>query len=64
MECEHGFGNMAGEYWFGLIKMHHLTTSALQKLRIDLEDFQWNKLLSAIHVTVLSLCILLPHSIT
>ena len=41
--CEHTFGNMTGEYWLGLIKMHRLTTSAPQDLRIDLEDFQGNK---------------------
>ena len=67
MECgrnvhEHGFGNIAGEYWIGLIKMHHLTASALQKIRIDLEDFQGNK--CYMHVTVLSLCIMQLHSIT
>ena len=28
MECEHGFGNMAGKCWLGLIKMHYLTASA------------------------------------
>ena len=37
--CEHTFGNMTGEYWLGLIKMHRLTASAPQELRIDLEDF-------------------------
>ena len=41
--CEHTFGNMTGEYWLGLIKMHRLTASAPQDLRIDLEDFQGNK---------------------
>ena len=29
--------------WLSLIKMHHLTASALQELRIDLEDFQGKK---------------------
>ena len=39
-ECEHGFGDMAGEYWLGMIKMHRLAASAPQELRINLEDFQ------------------------
>ena len=30
--CEHTFGNMTGEYWLGLIKMHRLTASAQQEL--------------------------------
>ena len=42
-ECERGFGNMTGEYWLGLIKMHRLTSSASQELRIDLEDFWRSK---------------------
>ena len=41
--CEHTFGNMTGEYWLGLIKMHRLTASAPQELRIDLEDFFGSK---------------------
>ena len=41
--CEHTFGNLAGEYWLGLIKMNRLTASAPQELRIDLEDFRRNK---------------------
>ena len=34
---------MTGEYWLGLIKMHRLTSSASQELRIDLEDFWRSK---------------------
>ena len=39
-ECESGFGTKTGEYWLGLSYMHRLTTSALQDLRVDLEDFE------------------------
>ena len=60
-ECERGFGNLTGEYWLGLIKMHRLTAIAPQELRIDLEDFQKNK--RYMLVTVPSLWIMLPHSI-
>ena len=32
-ECECDFGNLTGEYWLGLIKMHCLTASAGQELK-------------------------------
>ena len=37
-----GFGNLNGEYWLGLDKIHHLNVSASYKLRVDLEDFDGN----------------------
>ena len=40
VDCESGFGNKSGEYWLGLHYIHRLTTSALQDLRVDLEDFE------------------------
>ena len=60
-ECEHGFGNIIGEYWVGLIKVHCLTASALQELRIDLKDFQGNK--RCAHYSTFILWIMLLHSI-
>ena len=32
-ECECDFGNLTGEYWLGLIKMHCLTASAGQEVK-------------------------------
>ena len=52
---------VTGKYWLGLIKMHHLTTSALKKLRIDLEDFQGNKRYAC--YSAFTVDIMLPHSI-
>ena len=33
-----GFGDLSGEFWLGLSKMHRLTTSST-RLRVDLADF-------------------------
>ena len=33
-----GFGNLNGNYWLGLDKIHRLTASGSYKLRVDLED--------------------------
>ena len=33
-----GFGNLNGEFWLGLDKIHRLTVSSSSKLRVDLED--------------------------
>ena len=35
-----GFGNLNGEFWLGLDKIHRLTESGQNVLRVDLEDFQ------------------------
>ncbi|KAL9961213.1 hypothetical protein ACROYT_G030116 [Oculina patagonica] len=37
-----GFGNLNGEYWLGLEKIHRLTSSGQYNLRVDLEDFAGN----------------------
>ena len=38
-----GFGDLEGEFWLGLDKLHHLTASVRNDLRIDLQDLQNNK---------------------
>ena len=38
-DYKNGFGNLSGEFWLGLDKMHRLTQSEDCKLRVDLEDW-------------------------
>ena len=40
-DYQHGFGNLSGEFWLGLDKIHRLTSTATQ-LRVDLRDFEGN----------------------
>ena len=39
-DYKRGFGNLTGEFWLGLDKIHRLTVSGGYKLRVDLEDLQ------------------------
>jgi hypothetical protein len=41
-DYKHGFGNLKGEFWLGLDKIHRLTTAAQNELRIDMEDTSGN----------------------
>ena len=40
-DYQQGFGNLTGEFWLGLDKIHHLT-STLTQLRVDMRDFERN----------------------
>ena len=37
-----GFGDLNGEFWLGLDKIHRLTSNNNNTLRVDLEDFEGN----------------------
>ena len=38
-----GFGNLSGEFWLGLDKIHRFSASGLNVLRVDLETFEDEK---------------------
>ncbi|KAM6957782.1 microfibril-associated glycoprotein 4-like [Aplochiton taeniatus] len=38
-----GFGSASGEYWLGLENLYHLTNKRAYELRVDMEDFEGNK---------------------
>ena len=40
-DYQQGFGDLSGEFWLGLDKIHHLTLVSTQ-LRVDLQDFYEN----------------------
>ena len=49
-DYKRGFGNLSGEFWLGLDKMHRLTSSGGYKLRVDLEDFAGNTVYAEYHL--------------
>ena len=53
-DYKNSFGNLYGEFWLGLDKIHRLTTTVKNKLRVDLMDTK-GKLL-----TPNTICLLLP----
>ena len=38
-DYKHGFGNLSGEFWLGLERIHRLTSDYNSILRVDMEDF-------------------------
>ena len=42
IDYEEGFGNLTGEFWLGLSKVHRLTSNGTNSLRVDLGDFENN----------------------
>ena len=40
-DYQQGFGNLSGEFWLGLDKIHRLTSTPTE-LRVDLQDFNGN----------------------
>uniref|UniRef100_A0A1X7UL16 Sushi domain-containing protein n=1 Tax=Amphimedon queenslandica TaxID=400682 RepID=A0A1X7UL16_AMPQE len=41
-DYEYGFGDLTGEFWLGLSKIHRLTKEGSNTLRVDLGDFEGN----------------------
>ena len=39
-DYKHGFGDLCGEFWLGLDKIHRLTSGVNNVLRVDLGDLK------------------------
>ena len=40
LDYKNGFGNLFGEFWLGLYKIHRLSATGQNELRVDLETFE------------------------
>ena len=40
IDYKNGFGNLSGEFWLGLDKIHRLSVTGQNALRVDLESFE------------------------
>ena len=49
MDYKNGFGNLATEFWLGLDKIHRLTKSGHNSLRIDMTEWGTDKKYHAIY---------------
>ncbi|XP_062398867.1 microfibril-associated glycoprotein 4-like [Sardina pilchardus] len=43
IQYKEGFGNLSSEYWLGLQSLHQLTNNKAYELRVDMEDFEGNR---------------------
>ena len=42
VDYEEGFGDLTGEFWLGLSKVHRLTRDGTNSLQVDFGDFESN----------------------
>ncbi|XP_052086444.1 ryncolin-4-like isoform X3 [Mytilus californianus] len=50
-ECENGFGDIHGEFWFGNKYTHMLTSGGKYELRVDMMDLKTNNKIYAVYKT-------------
>ncbi|KAF4528078.1 hypothetical protein B566_EDAN014611 [Ephemera danica] len=43
VDYKRGFGNLGGEFWLGLDKLHQLTSNEVNELMVELQDFTLDK---------------------
>ena len=62
-DYEKGFGDLDSEFWYGLRKVHCLTTRESVELRIDLQDEQGNKVTWVYHQFSVDGLFIITHSL-